>query len=196
LSEIQGTLYEILKSIVSKYGLCPEHIDRGDLIHGAFVRLQGYYERGIQKEKNIKNFDVWCQLKAFSAARDERREVVGIRRQVVEIRYDETAGDEAVEPKPSVADEIAVERYRSQGAADVTWGMQNTVRQILIEQAREDPLSVEAVLLAHVDGMTHDEIAQELRKSGRQIRFVLDKDRKSIKKKLEKRKIKSVKDLV
>jgi hypothetical protein len=56
------------------------HLDMTKLIDGALVRAEGYYVRGIESG-NIQKFRSWFNEKCRSAARDERKDLLGTRRE-------------------------------------------------------------------------------------------------------------------
>jgi DNA-directed RNA polymerase specialized sigma24 family protein len=189
---IQETLAKILESVVRSKGFCPRQIDAEDLFHQAFFRLRTYYQRGIARG-NIQKFEAWCRLKALSAARDERRQVLGRSAEGVEyipLEIEHEGGDS--EERAEIASSPA---YRSQTLDDVVWGMQDIVRQVLIEHAKADPESVDIVLLYDGEDLTAAEIAAQRHKTERQITYIVQKDRKSIEQLLKARNITALKDI-
>lgn len=73
-------------------------INHERLFKGAMERLKGYYERGVQNPQKIKKFKGWFFVKCRSALRDERRDLLELRKKteqpIVEVPFDSNVGTE------------------------------------------------------------------------------------------------------
>ena len=80
--EIEEQVYQALNKIVTVR--FSGHLDRGDIIHGAYLRMQPAYQSALRRGA-IKELKGWIYVKGRTCARDERKDLLGLRRETSEV---------------------------------------------------------------------------------------------------------------
>ena len=169
--KLASTLLKVVDSTWFR-SICPDSINPRDVVGGAWIRLEGYYKRGIERG-NIQIYSTWCGLICFRAARDECVFLTGARtRRRDEVQIELETPHSRSEARPEV-------KYQSQIRLDFdrqTW-QQDIVKAAFEEMAaEEDPKFAEyldrfyldnqtAAQIAHTEGTTEAVVRRIVRKS-------------------------------
>lgn len=81
-TEIAEQVYKALEVIVTDQ--FAGYLDRMDIVHGAYFRMMPAYESAVRRGA-IRKLESWFYVKGRTCARDERKMLLGLRRETSEL---------------------------------------------------------------------------------------------------------------